>query len=242
MAGIPLAPHPVIDPYLVKVDSFFHFNIKYIIQLSNQFSMVNTLFNDTYLSIEFACILTLGLLPLINWQSYKNLTFMFFNLMTITFIFCYFFPSVGPAYSYHNIKFSNTATDLAASYINLRNNPILSSPSSCISCPSWHVIIALLITISWWPTKKFYIRYFILGYCSLLIFSVFPTGMHYLTDVIASFILVAITYFITYKLFPKVKHYDFVVPLAFLELLLATKKTAIYKKLCNTIFNFRCRQ
>ncbi|MCF6764664.1 phosphatase PAP2 family protein [Thiotrichales bacterium 19S3-7] len=207
---LPLVPHPLIDSYLVKFDEFFHFNVADIATyVSTNLPKVNEFFNYIYYSLAASVIVTLLLMPLINWKSYQRMIFMFFFLISMTYVFCYFFPSVGPAYSYPNAHFSKIVIFIKDAYLQLRHDPSSAAVAASISCPSWHVLGCLLIVTAWWPIKRFGIRYFVTLYAVLLIISVFTTGWHYLADVVGSFIFMAIALFVARKLKLFVPNYDF---------------------------------
>ncbi|TNF66648.1 MAG: hypothetical protein EP298_08150 [Gammaproteobacteria bacterium] len=209
-ADLPLVPYPLVDTYLVKFDAFFHFNVADITDyFRNNLPLVSEFFQYVYMSLEYSAIITLILMPIINWKSYQRLIFMFLFLMALTYIFCYFFPSIGPAYSYPAANFTKQVLAVKNDYLQLRNNPTSHVVSACVSIPSWHVIASLLILSAWWPVKKFGFRYFVTIYSMLLVVSVFITGWHYLADVVASFIFIAIALYVAKKLDMIVPNYDF---------------------------------
>ncbi|TNF66649.1 MAG: hypothetical protein EP298_08155 [Gammaproteobacteria bacterium] len=209
-ADLPLVPYPLIDAYLVKFDAFFHFNVADITEYFRvNLPLVSEAFQYIYASLKISTIITLILIPIINWKSYQRLTFMFLFLMALTYIFCYFFPSIGPAYSYPDAYFTKNVIAVKNDYLQLRSNPTSHAVSACVSIPSWHVIGSLLILMAWWPVKKFGFRYFVAIYSSLLIISIFITGWHYLADAIASFIFMGIGLYTAKKLDMTVPTYDF---------------------------------
>ncbi|MCF6775774.1 phosphatase PAP2 family protein [Thiotrichales bacterium 19X7-9] len=231
---LPLAPYPLIDTYLAQFDAFFHFNVADITDYTRvNWPLVSDFFQYVYASLEISVTLTLILLPIINQKSYQRLAFMFFFLIILTYIFCYFFPAVGPAYVYPESKFNYDMIALKNAYLKLRSDPTSDSVSSCIACPSWHVLSSLLILSSWWPVKKFGVRYIAVIYAVVLIISVFVTGAHYLADVFGSFIFMGVALYLAKKLDMVVPNYDF----SMLKPLWNLVKEYKASKLANKVYN-----
>lgn len=217
---LPLVPYPLIDPYLYHFDEAFGFNVADVMLYTKaHFPDVSGFFDYIYLILPSASIFTLVVLPLVNWRSFERVAFLFFMLMAMTLVFCYFFPSIGPVYSYTHIQFPAPVEALKNAYLHLRNNPSLKPVSACVSCPSWHVLGSLLILMGWWPVKRFGIRYFVLAFCSLLVLSVFITGWHYLADAVGSVVFMIIAMFAARKALGAMPCYDFTVSKLVLKLL-----------------------
>lgn len=197
---MPLTPYPVIDDYLVKIDNLFYFNeadIYLFFQVHAKF--VYYVFDGIYNQLNFIIALTLICLPFLNRKSFEKISFLFFVLMGMTFIFCYFFPSINPAYYYHDVKFPHLVEQEVRQYLAFKSGESFKAVTGSISCPSWHTLGALLMIIGWWPVKRFKINYIVLTFNLLIIISIFIVGWHYLADAIMSCIFLGVALYL-YKI------------------------------------------
>ncbi|MCF6764665.1 phosphatase PAP2 family protein [Thiotrichales bacterium 19S3-7] len=215
-----LVPFPVIDPYLVKIDHLLGFNVIDIMH----YTQTNLPYLHSFLLLVYGTVgnavsITMIALPLINWKSFERVLFIFYLLFAMTFVFCNFFPSINPAYGYAHTVFPANVTQEAHNYIQFRDYRAINPVIGDVSCPSWHVLIALLAMVGWWPIKRFGIRYLGVIYTILITASVFVTGWHYLVDVLGSFIFIIVGFYAANKLFKEVPDYDFSVLKALIKLI-----------------------
>ena len=181
---IPLSPHPVIDPVLKALDGSVGFSVAVFMHWFQEMPRINDFMWIIYNSLIPQLSLTFLLLPFIDFKGVQR----FYLLLLLSFIlmlgFTYFFPSVSPCYSYHGFQFAPSLQKEAHAYLSFRSGGAVPLTDD-VSCPSYHVITALILIAGWWNVKKYGIRYFVLALNLLMILSTLTTGAHYLTDVIA---------------------------------------------------------
>lgn len=187
--AIQYTPFPIIDKYLIHCDSFFHVSI-------DQWIHPNIILTWAYesLSIQLCAI------PL--WVIYKKqyqVLYQFYELLLICtmlgFMFYYFFPSTGPASHFHSVYFTKAqyATGLKFNQIHHYISPT-TLEGGLIACPSFHVIWAACCTYLLKPWK---ILFAITGGLNILLsIACVILGWHYFTDILMSFFLLLILYFL----------------------------------------------
>lgn len=186
---IPYSSHEVIDPTLKLLDSMMFFNVANFMSWFQVHPILNDFFWHIYNLFLPQILLTFLVLPFFDFEGVQK--FYIWTLMTfiIMMVFTYFYPSVSPCYSYHGFNFSKSLTKEADQFILIKNHLSHISITDDVSCPSYHVVMALCIIHSWINIRRFFINKIIIVINILMIISTLTTGSHYLTDVIAGIIL-----------------------------------------------------
>jgi membrane-associated phospholipid phosphatase len=189
---LPLTPHAIADPLLKSFDAAIGINVAVLMShfKTNQ-PVLTDFFWWTYQSITWQVVLVVLIMPLLSMQKVEQ----FYQLACVTFVvtlvICYFFPSINPYYSYPDYHFYSGHIIEAHAYVAFRADRLVSVNDN-ISCPSYHVITALMLIHVFWSLKRFHLRYVFLILNILMICSTVITGWHYVIDVIAGF---AVFYF-----------------------------------------------
>ena len=187
-------PFPLRDNFIYHLDLMMHFNIGRVYLWSVAHPVILTLAHH----IWFSLLVELPLVPIVlsMFHQVRRLQVFFVGLLLanlIGFTFYYFFPTTDPAHVMPKIHFPDVQYLIINRFINIHNVKNFTNAISggIISCPSFHVIWAVLLTYSM-KNKKF-LFYPLAIYNFLVICSTLFTGWHFLTDVLGGFIVAAIT-------------------------------------------------
>ena len=192
---IPLSPFPIIDPYLKAFDSLLGINVAKIMQYFQvHFSVLMQFTWWIYDSIIWQVIATVLILPILSFESAKKfylLALITFSMMTV---FCFFFPSINPSESYHGYHFVQAQLSEVHGFMQFRADR-LHSITADVSCPSFHVVVALILIKVWWQIRAFGVRYFFLALNILMTLSVLITGWHYFSDLLMAVLVYSLANF-----------------------------------------------
>ncbi len=196
-------PFPLIDHYLVQSDQWFGFDVTAFMAWAYQYPLLIKVFNFNYFSLEYQMLLTPVLLAVLNKSREVN---QYAALAAVCFIFWllvyYFFPTLAPAGVLHSPYFMDISYDILTRFKEVhQNTPISVWSAGMISFPSGHVMYALLVLIAWRKIKIVF--YPLLVFNIILIIATMALGFHYLTDVLSSFVIVAVAYYFVHAVFKR---------------------------------------
>jgi membrane-associated phospholipid phosphatase len=192
-AAIITTPFPLIDHYLVQWDQWFGFDVTAFMAWAYQYPLFIKVLNFSYFSWEYQVLLTPVLLAVLNKPREIN---QYMALAAICFIFWllvyYFFPTLAPAGILHSPHFLDVSYDIVTRFKEVHQSTPITvwSAGGMVSFPSGHVMYALLVLIAWRKIKIIFYPLVILN--MLLITATMALGFHYLVDVLASFVIVAL--------------------------------------------------
>lgn len=193
--AIQLSPFLPVDLHIIQFESLFDIQMPLILEWTNQHPIWNKLFSTAYDTLPYQ----MSLLPLwviINGRF--NLMDEFYFLMLFTtllgFSVYYFFPTTAPASMISSPYFKPEQLATGIKFYQIHHQIIpTTNAGGLIALPSFHVIWALICT---YLIREWTFAWVILtGINALLISACVLLGWHYLTDVVASFILVGLSYY-----------------------------------------------
>lgn len=199
--GVQFTPFPTIDFTLVKIDQAVGFSTPAIMQWTNQHPEIKKLFEICYDALDFE----LFIIPLIA-VFFKERRFLDHFLMMIALGFLmacliyYFMPTAAPVSVFTNVPFLPQEHFTARKFYEVHHYlPITVHDTSLIAFPSMHVIWAVCLLYLVRKKKWLFIPLFVLN--SLVILSTLFLGWHYLTDVVAGFIVMALSAYLANRLY-----------------------------------------
>ena len=187
-------PFSPIDNSLVKIDQWMGINTPALMAWTHQHPLFFKLLTLDYKSIA-PQIFFIPLVLTTVFSSEKTAQVFYIANMLIIIVGCmiyYFFPTVSPAGVYQSVYFSKPEQDTAIRFYEVHHHlKITVFDGGLIAFPSFHVMWAVLLTYACRTLHK-WIFYPVLCINSLMILSTLLLGWHYLIDVIAAFLLVAV--------------------------------------------------
>jgi len=183
---------PNIDSWLSTVDRFFGFDWPNVILWAQRkpiFSLILIFAYSSFMPQASVVIIHLSFTGRLRQLTEFNTIFIITNLITI--IFSGFFPAAGPGKYYQGL----VHVDLSgiSQLEPLRDGTLrtidLAHLQGLVSIPSFHTIMAILLTYSMRHTKMRWI--FLILNITMLV-SIPICGEHYLTDMIGGVITVAL--------------------------------------------------
>ncbi len=193
--AVQLTPFPTIDKGIISFEEFFGIHMSSIMTWTNEHSNFKILLGIIYDSLPYQ----MSILPLIiiaagRFYLIKEYYFLLLFTTLLGFSFYYFFPTTAPASMINSPFFSpaQIATGLKFNQIHHHITPT-TNEGGLIALPSFHTIWALLgvYLLKEWTVPcvlLLIINCFLIASCVLL-------GWHYVIDIIAAIILVAISYY-----------------------------------------------
>jgi membrane-associated phospholipid phosphatase len=192
-ASILTTPFVIIDYHLVQWDRWLGFDVTALMAWVQQFPWLIRILEFSYYSWLPQVILTPILLALLKKPQEINRYFAAsaIGLMCCILIY-YFFPTVAPAGVVSSPYFNQDQYNLVTRFYEIHQwLPITAWGQGIVSFPSGHVIYALLILIAWRKIKVVFYPLMVINF--FLIIATMALGYHYLVDVLASLIIVALT-------------------------------------------------
>ncbi len=200
--AVQYTPFPVIDTYIIKFESDWGLHLGKLMNWAFKYPWFITLLTTAYQSL----VLQIFLLPLLV-IIYKRFVYLeeFFFLLLFTcllgFGFYYFFPTIAPATLINSPHFSVSQQATALKFYQLHHYIVPTTiDGGMISLPSFHAIWAwfcLYLVRSWR-----FLFVCLLPLNILLVSSCVLLGWHYVSDILASVILVLLAhlaYYLCYK-------------------------------------------
>lgn len=187
-------PFQFVDYSLVKIDHwFFGFDVTVFMAWAYQYPDLIKVLTFCYNSWFFQILLTPLVLALFKKSTLVNRYYMgvFICLLFMTFIY-YFFPTVAPAGVMQSPYFADHQYALVTRFYEIHQYlPITEfAGRGVVALPSAHVMLSLLVLTAWRKVK--FVFYPLVIIDCFLIMATMALGYHYLTDILASFAIVAI--------------------------------------------------
>lgn len=187
--SIQATPFPPIDATLVKIDQWMGLNTPALMAWTHRHPLLHHVLRFSYNAIVFEL---LGIPLLLTILCKRNILGTFYIAIMVTLLIgsliYYFFPTMAPSGIFHSPYFSLSQDDTSIRFHEVHAYlKVTSTNGGLIAFPSFHVIWAILLT-NCCRGKK--IIFYPMACFNLMVISatVF-LGWHYLTDVIAGFIL-----------------------------------------------------
>jgi len=187
--SIQATPFPPIDATLVKIDEWMGLNTPALMTWTHNHPRIHHIFHICYQAIVFELV---GIPLLLTVFCRRKALGVFYIAIMITLVIgsliYYFFPTMAPSGVFHSPYFSAAQDDTSMRFHEVHEYlKVTSTNGGLIAFPSFHVIWAILLT-NCCRGKK--IIFYPMACFNLIVISatVF-LGWHYLTDVIAGFIL-----------------------------------------------------
>lgn len=187
--SIQATPFSPIDATLVKIDQWMGLNTPALMTWTHNHQTFHHVFHFCYSVIGLELI---GIPLLLTIFCRRKALGIFYIAIMITLIIgCliyYFFPTMAPSGIFHSPYFSASQEDTSMRFHEVHHYlKVTSTNGGLIAFPSFHVMWAILLTNACRGQK---IIFYPLAFFNLIVIAatVF-LGWHYLTDVIAAFIL-----------------------------------------------------
>ncbi|MFJ1267447.1 phosphatase PAP2 family protein [Legionella lytica] len=193
--AVQLTPFPIIDQYIVKLETLMGIDTGAIVSWTNEHPQVKAILSAIYDSLAYQMSI-IPLLVLFSCRFHLLREYYFLLLCTVLlgFGFYYFFPTTAPASIFNHVLFDPSQIATGLKFSELHHHIIPSTnEGGLIAFPSFHAIWALLCInlLREWP-----IACIMLGLTNvLLIASCVLLGWHYCTDIVGSLIVLLISYF-----------------------------------------------
>lgn len=191
--GIQFTPFPLIDNHLIAFDRLIGFHSIAALQWTHAHPMIKKIFHVCYMSLGFQMFI----IPLVLaiWMDKRGLdTYLLAALVSYTIgtTVYYFFPTAGLTYIFHTPLLGVEQHDTFLKFYDVHHRiPLTTYQGGMIAFPSFHVTWATLLTLACRYKKVLFYPMIVLNL--IVITSTFMLGWHYLTDVFAAFVLVAIS-------------------------------------------------
>lgn len=190
---------PLQDAHFIELDRWVGVNVSNISAWASHHWLGN-LVNRTY-ALLFPLMQLTILLPILMGKVKYSQKFITGNLVAFAIGLPFFalLPGIGPWYGFHLAARPDQADCTALVTLIRQRGPYLYSyPSGVICFPSFHVVWAVLCTYALWGFRL--LRIPVCFFSALIVISTLTIGNHYLCDVIAGAVLVAVTIVITERL------------------------------------------
>lgn len=189
--SIQYTPFSPIDTWLIQIDQMLGFSTPKVMRWAQAHPSIHELFVLAYNSLFWQILIIPSIVfyycgqNKVIWRYFQRLLFTGLIGMLIY----YFLPTVGPAHFFEVPYFSLQEHNTYLKFFEIHHKiPVLNASGGMIAMPSFHVIWALLIILVARPLKWLFYPVIMLN--ALLILATLFLGWHYLTDIIASFIIV----------------------------------------------------
>lgn len=199
-------PFAIIDHHLVRFDRSLGVDVTHLMAWAYQYPFLLKVLTFSYDSWYFQIIVTPLIMALLKKSEVINRYYMgvFISLVFITFIF-YFFPTIAPAGVMQSPYFGEDQYHLVQRFNEIHQRlPITVFDGGVIGFPSPHVILSLLVLVAWRKIKIVFYPLIILN--AFLILATMALGYHYLADVLASAVIVALVLTAIHFLYKKYFH------------------------------------
>lgn len=192
--AVQYTPFPPIDRQLIAIDSVFYINLQKIMAWTASIPLLRNMLALSYDSLPYQ----MAYLPLIVIAGRKfTLIREYYALLLLTtligFTIYYFFPTMGPSSFIKSPYFMQEQYATGIKFRELHQHKLPSTEDGgMIAMPSFHAIWAWLCLnlVRCWP----FIFVLLLPLNLLLIISCVLLGWHYLIDLVASLIILLLSY------------------------------------------------
>jgi membrane-associated phospholipid phosphatase len=194
--AIQLTPFSPIDKHILSVERYCHINSMAIVAWAQQHPFLQKILGFSYdtLPLQMSC-LPLLLLIMRRFERLREYYFLLLCTALIGFAIYYFFPTTAPASMLQSDLFTEEqrATGLKFYQIHRHLTPT-TNEGGLIAFPSFHTIWALLCVylLREWKLICALLFIFNLG----IICSCVVLGWHYVADVVAAFVVLAVSYYL----------------------------------------------
>lgn len=192
--AVQLTPYPPIDAHIIKWEASLHIHLQDWMIWLNQYSELKQLLIVIYDSLPYQMtLIPLACIAAGNYKRLHEYYLLTLKTLLIGFVFYYFYPTVAPATAFASDLFApaQQATGIKFMQIHEHLRPE-TLEGGLIAMPSFHVIWAALCV---YLTADWRFLFYLLGLINLLLTcSCVLLGWHYFSDVIASFVVLAIAY------------------------------------------------
>jgi hypothetical protein len=197
------SPFQPIDNLLIIIDNYMFFNNVSLLNILQNHPRLVHLLDIIYGSLSVQLfIIPVFCIVLQNTKRLREFYFLMLLTTLIGFTFYYFWPTIGPASAYNNPVFSPSQFATGLKFNQIRNHI---SPTTIdgglIAMPSFHVIWAWYCVYLVIDYKYLFWPLLVIN-CILTIACVI-LGWHYLIDIIASMILIALCHIFLCKIKPE---------------------------------------
>lgn len=201
--GILTTPFNIIDHHLVKLDLWMGFDVTVFMAWVYQHPIVERVLSFAYNTWYFQIPLAPIVLALLKKSDEVHRYFMGYALyFLMAALIYYFFPTIAPAGVMQSPHFLANQHELVLRFNEIHQHlPVSFHRGGLIAFPSVHVTTALTVLIAFRKIKPIFYPMLIIN--ALLIVATMGLGYHYLSDVIMSFIVVAISCVIIHFIYAK---------------------------------------
>jgi membrane-associated phospholipid phosphatase len=198
--AVQYTPFSLIDKKIIYFESFFHISINHLLDWTFSQPLFYKLLTASYDSILYQLMILPLLVALFGeFSRLKHYYFLILFTALIGFPLYYFFPTTAPASNLSSPFFLNAQHATGIKFNEIHNYIKPSTiQGGLVSLPSFHVMWAWICVylIKPWP----------LAYYLLLIMNIFLTiscvllGWHYCLDIVFSFIILCVAFYILKRL------------------------------------------
>ncbi len=193
--AVQLTPFTPIDQHIVRFEHYFKINMPALLSWTHTHPTLHLIFGFIYDSLtNQMCVIPLFIIGIGRFQLIREYYCLLLFSLLIGFVFYYFYPTTAPASVITSSLFTpyQIATSLKFKEIH-HYIPPSTIEGGLIALPSFHCIWALFCV---YLLKEWPIACFILFLANLiLIISCILLGWHYLSDILAGFLLVFFAYY-----------------------------------------------
>ena len=194
--AVQLTPYPPIDANIVAFERYFGINLLDIVIWTNAHPSLERVLRFAYATLSYQIALP-GIIAIFLGfrEELHEYCVLMILTMLIGFSFYYFFPTTAPAsvFAPEHFRESQVATGLKFWQIHQHIPPETSS-GGLIALPSFHVIWAWLGM--YMLRKKWFLMLLLVPLNILLSISCVLLGWHYITDLVASALVLAVAHVI----------------------------------------------
>lgn len=208
--SIQTSPFPYIDSTLIAVDRWLGFSTVAAMHFTYTHYDLRIILELAYDSLPFQMFFLVYIVGMYPKQRRHVLIYFFSVCATIIvgLSIYFFFPTVAPAHLIHSPYFTKAQHNTYMKFFDIHHYlPVKNLSGGMVAFPSFHVIWVLLITYLCRGVRWLFVP--VALWNCIVIASTVMLGWHYLTDVIAAFIIVATVLFIAEKLIKEPSYCSF---------------------------------
>lgn len=191
--GVQLTPFAPIDPSLLQMDRFFHYDTCAILDFITQHAWLKKTLAKAYTFIDVELFfLPLYLLCMRQFYTMKQFFYLLLSTALIGYLVYYFFPTTAPASVLKGAYFLREEYNTGLKFYMIHHHMLPSSiAGGLISMPSFHIIWAIICQYATRPLR--WLWYTLLPLNTMVILSALFLGWHYLVDFFGSVCVIALS-------------------------------------------------
>lgn len=189
-SAVQFTPFTPIDDKIIGLEAYFYINYAVIVEWTRTHLLVEAIMDAAYMSIAPTLVGIPFLLIVVGYTKYlKRYFFMMLSTCIIGFTIYFLLPTMAPASIINSEYFPLSQVATGFKFWQLHNYVVPTTyDGGMISLPSFHVIWSWC-TLSLLKGLKVAYRIFFINHV-LLVISCVLLGWHYITDIIASYIII----------------------------------------------------